>query len=425
MARNQLIRLRGRQLLAAAAALVAATALTPAADAESSGGSPDVVWTEPSSGVAGSMPLGNGRLGVNVWSESEAELALLLSHVDALDENAVLSKIGRLRLVFGRPTTAAAAARANGSSWRASYFSRNATAAFVLGDVRVRVWVDALQPVVHVESDGGPHALTVTLELWRNTTTEFFNFTGDEVDGRWCGARFVHPDTIVPDPQRQRRQLAWYHRNLPAWTGVVEADMRRQGLTTTSSNPLNNVTFGAIASLAGGTSADRSPRALHAATSDHHQLAVTADAFVATSSEAFLARLQSEAAKPRDDAAHRAAWEAFWSRSWINVTASPSTVADPSLAAAAANVTLLSNLNRLGFAVMANSTAAHAIKFNGYGIFSVGIPTKYVQPKARQAACPAPWGCPGTEDTRPWGSDQWFQNIRLPYYSMLQVRKRI
>jgi hypothetical protein len=313
----------------------------------SSGGPPDVVWTEPSSGVAGSMPLGNGRLGVNVWSESESELALLLSHVDALDENAVLSKIGRLRLALGRP--AAAAARVNqSSSWRASYFARNATAAFVLGSVRVRVWVDALQPVVRVESGGGPHDLTVTLELWRNTTAEFFNFTGDEVDGRWCGERFVHPDRVVPDPQQ--RQLAWYHRNLPAWTGEVEADMRRQGLAT-GSNPLDGVTFGAIASLEGGgagpSAAGRGPRTLHAATSDRHQLTVTAGAFVATSSEAFLARLRSAAAKPRDDAAHRGAWAAFWSRSWINVTAAPSAAADSPLAAAAANVTLLSNLNRL------------------------------------------------------------------------------
>lgn len=42
------------------------------------------------------MPLGNGKLGVNVWCEGDSTIGLLVSHVDALDENSNLAKLGRV-----------------------------------------------------------------------------------------------------------------------------------------------------------------------------------------------------------------------------------------------------------------------------------------------------------------------------------------
>ena len=59
-------------------------------------GAADVVWTSASTDVTGSMPLGNGRLGINVWATADGTVGLLLSHVDALDENWILSKLGRV-----------------------------------------------------------------------------------------------------------------------------------------------------------------------------------------------------------------------------------------------------------------------------------------------------------------------------------------
>ena len=44
------------------------------------------------------MPVGNGRQGANVYAEGDGKIHLTLSHVDALDENAILSKVGRLVL---------------------------------------------------------------------------------------------------------------------------------------------------------------------------------------------------------------------------------------------------------------------------------------------------------------------------------------
>ena len=60
--------------------------------------STEQVWTDAPTSVTESMPLGNGRLGVNVWADTADTLWLLLSHVDALDENTNLDKLGRVKI---------------------------------------------------------------------------------------------------------------------------------------------------------------------------------------------------------------------------------------------------------------------------------------------------------------------------------------
>ena len=47
----------------------------------------DVIWDSPSNDSSGSMPLGNGDLGVNAWVEPSGDLVLLLSKTDAWSEN--------------------------------------------------------------------------------------------------------------------------------------------------------------------------------------------------------------------------------------------------------------------------------------------------------------------------------------------------
>ena len=60
--------------------------------------STEQVWADAPTSVTESMPLGNGRLGVNVWADTADTLWLLLSHVDALDENTNLDKLGRVKI---------------------------------------------------------------------------------------------------------------------------------------------------------------------------------------------------------------------------------------------------------------------------------------------------------------------------------------
>jgi len=59
----------------------------------------NVEWDSQSSNSAGSMPLGGGNLGLNVWAENN-EVLFYIGCPDSYDEQAVLRKLGRIRLTF-------------------------------------------------------------------------------------------------------------------------------------------------------------------------------------------------------------------------------------------------------------------------------------------------------------------------------------
>src|ERR1051325_9405323 len=63
----------------------------------------NVVWDSPSKDVSGSMPIGSGSLGANVWVEESGDILLLLGKTDAWDENCSLLKLGRIRLTIYPP----------------------------------------------------------------------------------------------------------------------------------------------------------------------------------------------------------------------------------------------------------------------------------------------------------------------------------
>ena len=58
----------------------------------------NVVWNTPSKDSSGSMPLGNGQYGLNVWVEKGGDLLFYVSSTDAWSENARLLKLGRVRI---------------------------------------------------------------------------------------------------------------------------------------------------------------------------------------------------------------------------------------------------------------------------------------------------------------------------------------
>ena len=57
-----------------------------------------VCWDTPSENAAGSMPIGNGEVGANVWMEKNGNLLFYLSRTDAWAENSALYKLGKLRV---------------------------------------------------------------------------------------------------------------------------------------------------------------------------------------------------------------------------------------------------------------------------------------------------------------------------------------
>jgi len=113
----------------------------------------NVVWTNQSEGALGSMPCGAGNLGLNVWVEKD-ELLIYLGSPDAWSyrglgwNSQMQTKLGRLRVQF-TPVALAKDFRQEldlaSNSIQVSGRTSDGNA------VKLRVWVDAFQPVVHVE----------------------------------------------------------------------------------------------------------------------------------------------------------------------------------------------------------------------------------------------------------------------------------
>ncbi len=60
----------------------------------------ELTWDSPSRNSSGSMPLGNGEVGVNFWVEEDGDLLFYVSRTDAWSESATLLKLGRVRVSF-------------------------------------------------------------------------------------------------------------------------------------------------------------------------------------------------------------------------------------------------------------------------------------------------------------------------------------
>ena len=75
--------------------------LAPAASSDAQTNPPsayNVVWTTPSRDSSGSMPIGNGDIGLNVWVEQDGDLRFYIAKTDAWSENVRLLKLGGVRI---------------------------------------------------------------------------------------------------------------------------------------------------------------------------------------------------------------------------------------------------------------------------------------------------------------------------------------
>lgn len=146
----------------AALPMVAGDKGNPALD---SLGAYHVVWDGPSRDSHGSMPLGNGDIGIHAWVEEGGDLVFYVSKTDAWDENARLCKIGRVRAKFDPPLAVK-------DKFRQELKLRDGVIE-VESQVQnkpagILLWVDSDQPAVRVEAESAaPVRCRAELELWR------------------------------------------------------------------------------------------------------------------------------------------------------------------------------------------------------------------------------------------------------------------
>ena len=323
-------------------------------------------WTTPSEDSRGSMPLGNGDIGLNVWVEKNGDLIFYISKTDAWSDNVGagkgLPKVGKVRIALTPALVTA-------SGFVQTLKLATGEIEVHSGDTVLRVWVDANRPLVHVESESArPNEWQVAFESTRPVPE-----------------KYLQADVIVTNlPNR----VIWYYRN--------------QNKTV---RQLTNRTFGA--EIFGDHLLAASATALHSAQLAKKQAVGIAVLTAQTETpEQWLAQLQEVAkaaeAVPLETArrAHAQWWDVFWNRSWIFATGDD----------AATKVTRGYVLQRFVSACAGRGGAP--IKFNG-SIFTMdwhkSEKVKGVQTNSIVVA-----------DARDWGGQYWFQNTRPMYWPMLQ-----
>ncbi|MGQ9590590.1 MAG: penicillin acylase family protein [Planctomycetota bacterium] len=328
-----------RILRARAAARVGLAALALAPSAAAVRGAPsadprdpypdlyDVVWDSPSGDAHGSMPLGNGDIGVNVWAEPDGEIAFLVGKTDSWDEHARLVKVGGFRIRIDPNPLA-------GKPFSERLRLRDATVDISAGEgprrASARIWVDANSPAICVEIETAePSEATASIELWRTERRELEALEVSDVllqrgvprDRR--APVVLEPDAILRD---QAARIGWYHHN--ARSVGLEDLAKVQGLAGFPlPDPIRGRTFGAAILAPGGERPD--DRTLRSARGASHRFEVfvltrhpsTPESWL-TAMDTAIRDVQATSFEDRRRA-HEAWWRAFWARSWICATERP------------------------------------------------------------------------------------------------------
>lgn len=372
---------RGMYLVAAGVLCILVQGPALGADAAKRSTSPldsyNVVWDSPSKDSSGTMPLGNGDIGLNVWVEGDGDLLFYIGKTDVWAENSKLVKLGRVRVQL-EPNPFK-----KGLPLRQELKLRESEIAIAAGQqdnpIRLRVWVDANHPVIHVEAESGAaFKMSVTMECWRKST--------DKATDRFL--------------ENQKNRVVWYHRNeTSVWRGRMlyqhlEPLIEKLDLK----DPLMHRTFGGImkgeglvpdgkATLKSARPAKKYDARIHVLTAQ----TATADEWLKRV-ERNVARYEALTARDARQG-HLKYWDEFWNRSWIHVSGAEDAKVPSQCYALQRYITACAGRGE------------QPIKFNG-SIFVDGM-------------SPRDGTKPWDPDSRAWGPPYWFQNTRLIYWPLL------
>lgn len=365
----------------------------------------NVVWYSPSMNSMGSMPAGNGDTGINLWVEKNGDLLFYLSKTDAWSENGRLLKIGKIRLsISPNPFK-------TGSMFIQKLELEKGVIQIVAGNeksmVTINTWIDANHPVVELDINSDALITArVTTEPWRTTRRQLLNETelhsAYGLNGKDGPDVFVEKDTLL---SAYDGGILWLHRNDRS---IWKDNLELQGLekyTKSYKDPLLYRTFGALVRSA--QLEKSAPDQLETIKPlKHFSVSVYALTSQTKSQDQWVSQISQMAkgiesfSREKRFKDHKLWWKSFWNRSYINITTENSDEKEKVF-----NVTRNYALQRYinGCSGRGNSP----IKFNG-NIFTVDTKNLEGNYKGFDA------------DYRRWGGPYWWQNTRLPYWSMLE-----
>lgn len=367
----------------------------------------NLVWDTPCEFASGSMPLGNGDIGVNAWIEKSGDLLFYIGKTDAWSENGRLLKVGKIRVSFSPNLVAP------DIPFRQELQFRKGQWVVEMGkdnDRRtITMWVDANHPVIHVDIGGdNKYEATVSLEPWR---TKRRKAREDEMHSFWMHTPdnnsrmdiYIEPDTIVDCGEGQ---IAWCHHNKRS---VYRETLDLQGLASLieeDKDPLLHRTFGGF--LRGKDFVKVDAKTLKSSKKSRKQnLSVYLLTTEKVPVEVWKEKIEKNAARieavdiDQAEESHLAWWNSFWDRSWIQVSGGDSTETG--------NISLGWHANR--YLSACGGRGNFPIKFNG-SIFNVDGESGI---KSGASYKHENWDA----DFRRWGDPFWFQNQRQIYWPMI------
>ncbi|MBL7969787.1 MAG: hypothetical protein JNK09_22485 [Prolixibacteraceae bacterium] len=255
----------------------------------------DVVWTTPSDDSFGSMPLGNGDVGLNVWVEKNGDLLFYISKVDAFDAGHLLPKLGRVRIKT-EPALSV-------DKFKQTLSLMDASILVEAGDANFRIWVDANQPVIRVEGKSKtPRIIKISMESLRPliNTNESMPSTG----------------TVGVNFNDQENRLAWCYRNQSSLWAEKFKIQNTSEMVAKTKDPILYRTSGCLLQT-NGFARENATTLKSANKSNSFDCSITVNSIQPESLQAWL----TEISKPvqSDWKAHCAYWKSFWNRSYIHI----------------------------------------------------------------------------------------------------------
>lgn len=347
----------------------------------------NVIFDTKGSSSKDSMPIGNGDIAANVWVEDNGDLMMYLSKGDCFSEATRLLKLGKLRIkLTPNPFESGKPFRQKLSLADGAIY---VTAGEGSEEVRLKIWADANNPVIHAEAESDTEiGIEVKAEPWRTTELEM-NSTNTR--------SYIGVQTAKETPSEsadvyldREDSITWYHRND---TSLYLEMLEYQGLDGYEErypDPYINTTFGAR--VAGDNMESTDEYTLSSVSpSNGCDIQITAYTEQTETVEDWENKLINSLPGDYDTNTafdeHCKYWNEFWNKSWIFITGDSDAEA----------VTRGYLLQRYMTACQGRSS--YPIKFNG-GLFTM--------PDAKYG-----------DDYRDWGSMYWHQNTRLVYWPML------
>jgi alpha-L-fucosidase 2 len=331
----------------------------------------DVTWNSIGTNENDSMPVGNGDVAANVWTEQNGDLVLLVAKADAWAESGALMKLGRVRVQLNPNPFAGAA------NFAQVLKLENGAIELKSGENTVRIWIDANHPVIHAEAHlEQPGTFQATLELWRKA------------------------DQVFP---AGADNVTWCHFNSSSMYPSVLKQEHLEPLTSKYPDPLLHRCFGATLTGPGLVSSDDHTLKSSAPGQNFRLDLIALTQRQAGSVQDWQSNLEALVTEANGAdlqpawAAHQQWWQDFWNRSWIHVSGTGD----------AAKVSQGYVMQR--YMMACSSRGEQPAKFNG-GLFTVGHDL---------LAGAKTTDLDHDPDYRRWDECYWNQNNRLLYWPLI------